>query len=93
MTFKVVCESDVSVDSVRHFLCSIVVGAAVVRRRSRLGEHNDGDLGRKMVDVWRMTSLQRGTHHSATNRLELLDCGSEPFPRLQRLQQIAVYLS
>ena len=33
----------------------------VVQIRARLGEHNEADLGTKMVDLSRMTSLLKGT--------------------------------
>ena len=76
MTFNVVCETDASagramttrrgVGHVRHLdarlmwlqqLCAEVVVAV----RARPGEHNEADLGTKMVDLRRMTSLLKGT--------------------------------
>ena len=74
--FAVVCETDASagramatrrgVGRVRHLdtrwlwlqqLCA----EGVVEIRARPGEHNEADLGTKMVDLRRMTSLSEGT--------------------------------
>ena len=76
MTFNVVCETDASagravatrrgVGRVRHLdarllwlqqLCT----EGVVEVRARPGEHNEADLGTKMVDLKRMTSLLKRT--------------------------------
>ena len=59
--------------------------------RARLWEHNEADLGTKMVDVRRMTSLLKGNTPSTANGFELMDGGGDSHPRLQRQQKIAVY--
>ena len=75
MTFNVVCETDASagramatrrgVCRVRHLDARLLwlqqLCAGVVEVRARLGEHNEADLGTKMVDLRRMTSLLKGT--------------------------------
>ena len=48
----------------------------MVQVRARPGEHNEADLGTKMVDLRRMTSLLKG-HPSTTNGLELMDGGGD----------------
>ena len=73
LTSKVVCETETSagramatrrvVGRVRHLdawlqqLCA----EGVVKVRARPGKHNEADLGTKMVDLRRMTSLLKGT--------------------------------
>ena len=49
----------------------------VVDVRARPGEHNEADLGTKMVDLRRMTSLLKGTPPSTANGLELMDGGGD----------------
>ena len=76
MTFNVVCETDAwagramatrrGVGRVRHFDARLLwlqqlCAEGVVEVRARLGEHNEADLGTKMVDLRRMTSLLKGT--------------------------------
>ena len=103
LTLTVVCETDASagramatrrgVGRVRHLdarwlwlqqLCA----EGVVGVRARPGEHNEADLGTKMVDLRRMTPLVKGTPfghqlvgaHGWRRRLS---------PRLQRQQKTA----
>ena len=76
MTFNVVCETDASAGRamatrrgaacVRHLDTRLlwlqqVCAEGVVEVRPRPGEHNETDLGTKMVDLRRMTSLLKGT--------------------------------
>ena len=105
LTFNVVCETDASaaramatrrgVGRVPHLdsrllwlqqLCAEVV----VQVRARPGEHNEAEMGSKMDDLRRMTSLLKGTRTSTANGLELMDGGGDT-PRLQKQQKIAVY--
>ena len=77
MTFNVVCETDASagramatrrgVGRVRHLDARLLwlqqlCAEGVVKVRARPGEHNLADLGTKMVDLKRETSLLKGTH-------------------------------
>ena len=72
MTSNVVCETDASagramamrrgVGRVRHLDARLLwlqqlCAEGVVQVRARPGEHNEADLGTKMVDLRRMTSL------------------------------------
>ena len=76
MTFNVVCVTDASAGRamatrrgkgrVRHLDARLLwlqqlCAEGVVKVRSRPGEHNEADLGTKMVDLMRMTSLLKGT--------------------------------
>ena len=76
LTFNVVCETDVSagratatrsgVGHVRHLDARLLwlqqlCAEGVVQVRARPGEHNEADLGTKMVGLRRMTSPFRGT--------------------------------
>ena len=76
MTFNVVCETDASagramatrrgVGRVRHLDARLsrlqqLCAEGVVQVRARPGELNEADLGTKMVDLRRMTSLLKGT--------------------------------
>ena len=76
MTFNVVCETDAStgravatrrgVGCVRHLDARLLwrqqlCADGVVEVRAGPGEHNEADLGTKMVDLRRMTSLLKGT--------------------------------
>ena len=76
LTFNVVCETDASagramatrrgVGRVRHLDARLLwlqqlCAKGVVQVRARPGEHNESDLGTKMVDLRRMTSLLTGT--------------------------------
>ena len=76
MTFNVVCETDASagramatrrgVGRVRNLDARLswleqLCAESVVEVRARPGEHNEADLGAKMVDLRRMTSLLKGT--------------------------------
>ena len=76
MTFSVVCETDASAGRamgtrrgagrVRHLDARLLrlqqlCAEGVVKVRARPGEHNEADLGTKMVDLRRMTSLLKGT--------------------------------
>ena len=76
LTFNVACETDASagramatrrgVGRVRHFDARLLwlqhlCAEGVVQVRARPGEHNEADLGTKMVDLRRMTSLVKGT--------------------------------
>ena len=96
LTFNVVCETDASagramatrrgVGRVRHldsrlFWLQQLCAEGVVEVRARPGEHNEADLGTKMVDLRRMTSLLKGAHGWWRGH----------FPRLQRQQKLAVY--
>ena len=75
MTFNVVCETDASagmavatrrgVGRVRHLDARLLwlqqlCAEGVVEVRARPGEQNEADLGTKMVDLKRMTSLLKG---------------------------------
>ena len=92
MTFNAACETDASagramatrrgVGRVRHLDARLLwlqqlCAEGVVEVRARLGEHNEADLGTKMVDLRRMTSLLKGTTLSAANGLELVDGGDD----------------
>ena len=72
LTLKVVCETDASagramatrrgLSRVRHLDARLLwlqqlCADGVVEMRARLGEHNEADLGTKMVDLRRMTSM------------------------------------
>ena len=76
MTFNVVCETDASagramatrhgVGRVRHLDARLLwlqqlCAEGVVQVRTRPGEHNEADLGTKIVALRRMTSLLKGT--------------------------------
>ena len=76
LTFNVVCETDASagramatrrgVGRVRHLVARLLwlqqlCAEGVVQVRARPGELNEADLGTKMVDLRRMTSLLKGT--------------------------------
>ena len=76
LTFNVVCETDASagramatrrgVGSVRHLDARLLwlqqlCAEGVLQVRARPGEHNEADLGTKMVDLRRMTSLLKRT--------------------------------
>ena len=76
MTLIVVCETDASagramatrrgVGRVRHLDARLLwlqqlCAEGVVEVRARPREHNEADLGTKMVDLRRMTSLSKGT--------------------------------
>ena len=76
MTFNVVCETDASagramvtrrgVGRVRHLDARLLwlqqlCAKGVVEVRARPREHNEADLGTKVVDLGRMTSLLKGT--------------------------------
>ena len=76
LTFNVVCETDASagrpmatrrgVGRVRHLDARLLwlqqlCADGVVQVRARPGELNEADLGTKMVDLKRMTSLLKGT--------------------------------
>ena len=52
----------------------------VVEVRARPGEHNEADLGTKMVHLRRMTLAFERNTHSAANGLELMD-GDDDSPR------------
>ena len=76
LTFNVVCETDASagralatrrgVGRVRHLVARLLwlqqlCAEGVVQVRAGPGELNEADLGTKMVDLMRMTSLLKGT--------------------------------
>ena len=73
MTFDVVCETDASAGravatrrGVGHLDARLLwlqqlCAEGVVEVRARPGEHNEADLGAKMVDLRRVTSLLKGT--------------------------------
>ena len=76
MTFHVVCETDASaeramatrrgVGRVRHLDARLLwlqqlCAEGVVEVRARPGTHNEADMGTKMVDLKRMTTLLKGT--------------------------------
>ena len=105
LTFDVVCETDASAGRAMATRCGVgrvrrldarllwlqqLCAEGVVQVRARPGEHNEADLGTKMVDLRRMTSLfkehpfdrQWVGAHGWWRRLS---------PRLQRQQKIAVY--
>ena len=91
LTFNVACETDASawraiatrrrVGRVRHLDARLLwlqqlCAEGVVQVRARPGEHNEADLGTKMFDLRRMTSLLKGTPFRPP-RLELMDCGGD----------------
>ena len=114
LTSNVVCETDASagramatrrgVGRVRHLVARLLwlqqlCAEGVVQVRAGPGELNEADLGTKMVDLRRMTSLLKGTPlrppkgWSSWMVAATLPRGCGDSPRLQRQQKIAVYLS
>ena len=76
MTFNVVCETDASagramatrrgVGRVRHLDARLLwlqqlCAEGVVEVRAKPGTHNEADMGTKMVDLKRLTTLLKGT--------------------------------
>ena len=105
LTFNVVCETDASagramattrgVGRVRHLDARLLwlqqlCAEGVVQVRARPGELNEADLGTKMVDLRRMTSLLKGTPFDR-QWVGARGWWRRLSPRLQRQQKIAVY--
>ena len=107
MTFNVVCETDASagramatrrgVVRVRHLDARLLwlrqlCAEDMVEVRARPGEHNEADLGTKMVDLRRMTSLLKGTPlRPPLGWSSWMVAARRLSPRLQRQQKVAVY--
>ena len=87
MTFNVVCETDASagramatrrgVGRVRHLDARLLwlqqlCAEGVVEVRAKPGTHNEADIGTKMVDLKRLTTLLKRNTPSSTNGLELM---------------------
>ena len=92
MTCNVVCETDASagramdtrrgVGRVHHLDARLLwlqqlCADGVFKVRARPGEHNEEDLGTKMVDLRRITSLLKRTPFRPANGLELMDGGGD----------------